>query len=114
MSHITRIVVVAAVLAGGLTLAAPLHASPFQGTQPAAGAQPGALAWSAGPWSGDWLLNLLQRIWPKNGATLDPSGGSSAAPPANPTAGGTLDPSGGSGAAHHRLPTGRDSHSLSN
>jgi hypothetical protein len=107
MSHRSRLLA-AILLAAALAVPASLQASglpsPITATHSAGSLLP------ASSWSLDGLLHMIRQAWIDNGPILDPSGGTSAAPPPGNSGdnGGILDPNGranspGRHASTHRL-----------
>jgi len=93
MSHRSRLLA-AILLAAALAVPASLQASGLPSLRSAA--HDGGGLFRATSWSLDGLLRLLHQAWIDNGAVLDRSGGTSAAPPPGNSgdSGPTLDPNG--------------------
>jgi len=84
----------AILLAAALAVPASLQASGLPSLRPAA--HDGGSLSRASSWSLDGLLRMIEKLWIDNGPELDPSGGTSAAPPPGNSgdSGPTLDPNG--------------------
>jgi hypothetical protein len=107
MSHRSRLLA-AVLLVAAVAVPASLQASGLP--SPRTAAHDGGSLSRATSWSLDGLLRMIRQVWIDNGPTLDPSGGTSAAPPERNSGdnGPTLDPSGranspGRHASTHRL-----------
>ena len=107
MSHRSRLLA-AILLVAALAVPASLQASGLPSLRPAA--HDGGSLLRASSWSLDGLLRMVRQVWIDNVPTLDPSGGTSAAPPPGNSGdnGGVLDPNGranspGRHASTHRL-----------
>jgi hypothetical protein len=107
MSHRSPLLA-AVLLATALAVPASLQASGLP--SPHTAAHDGGSLSRATSWSLEGLLRMIRQAWIDNGPTLDPNGGTSAAPPPNNSGdnGGILDPNGranspGRHASTHRL-----------
>jgi hypothetical protein len=107
MPHRSRLLA-AILLAAALAVPTSLQASGLPSPRTAAH-ESGSLL-RASSWSLDGLLRIVRHVWIDNGPTLDPNGGTSAAPPPGNSGdnGGGLDPNGranspGRHATRHRL-----------
>lgn len=107
MSHRSRLLA-AVLLVAALAVPASLQASGLP--SPRTAAHDGGSLLRASSWSLDGLLRMVHKFWLAEGGGLDPSGGTSAAPPPGNSGdtGGGLDPTGranspGRHATTHRL-----------
>jgi hypothetical protein len=84
----------AILLAAALAVPASLQASGLPSLRPVA--HDGGSLSRASSWSLDRLLRMIHQVWIDEGPGLDPSGGTTAAPPPGNSGdnGGALDPSG--------------------
>jgi hypothetical protein len=100
----------AILLAAALAVPASLQASGLPSLRPAA--HDGGSLLHASSWSLDGLLRMIHKIWIDNGGALDPSGGTSAAPPPGNSGdnGGGLDPSGRANGPGRHVTTHRHGH----
>jgi hypothetical protein len=106
MSHRSRLLA-AVLLVAALAVPASLQASGLP--SPRTAAHDGGSLLRAASWSLDGLLRMVHRFWIDGGGALDPSGGTSAAPPPNNSGdnGGGLDPSGRANAPGRHVTTHR-------
>ncbi len=88
MAHPARIVA-ATLLVAALAVPASLHASGSSNLMPVARSENG-MTLRLDSLSFDWLLRLVNQVWPKNGPGLDPTGGNGSGTDNGPG----LDPSG--------------------
>jgi hypothetical protein len=93
MSHRSRLLA-AVLLVAAVAVPASLQASGLP--SPRTAAHDGGSLLPTSSWSLEGLLRMIRQVWIDNGPTLDPNGGSSAAPPQRTSGdnGPTLDPNG--------------------
>jgi hypothetical protein len=106
MSRRSRLLA-AVLLAAALAVPASLQASGLPSLRPAA--HDGGSLSLATSWSLDGLLRMLHQLWIDNGGALDPTGGTSAAPPPGNSGdnGPGLDPTGRANAPGRHATTHR-------
>jgi len=106
MSHRSRLLVAVLLLAA---LAAPTSLQASGLPSPRTAVHDGGSMARATSWSLDGLLRMVHNFWIDEGSGLDPSGGTSAAPPPGNSgdSGGSLDPDGRANAPGRHVTTHR-------